>query len=73
MIYSNNKDFNKYIKSLIKSGAWVYSKNGKSKHSYLQHKTNGARCPVPFSPKGDKSALLNFQNQIKRLEGKHGS
>ncbi len=66
-VYSNNKDFNKFIKNLIKNGEWSFHDNGNSKHPYLQYKS-GCKMPVPRSPKGDAPALQNFKAAVRRIE-----
>ena len=67
MRFSNNKDFQTYIKSLVKSGDWKFTPKAHRKHGYLTH-VCGAKLVVPLSPKGDAPALKNFQAAARRIE-----
>lgn len=65
--YSSHKDYNQYIKKIIKSGYWEFSNNKRSKHAYLIFIPTQQKIPVPGSPKGDPAGLKNFKSAIARL------
>ena len=61
--YTNHKDMNKYIKSLIKSGKCDYQQG--RKHSKLVF-TNGRKLAVSSSP-SDCRAFENFKCDVKYI------
>lgn len=65
--YSSNKDYNQYIKKLLKSSFWEFYNNRKPKHAYLIFTPTQQKIPVPGSPKGDPAGLKNFKSAINRL------
>lgn len=67
MRFSNNKDFQTYIKSLVKSGDWKFTPKAHRKHGYLTHAC-GVKLPVPSSPHGDAAAFRNFKAAVRRIE-----
>lgn len=62
--YSNNKEINKIVKSLLREG---WTTMGKNKHLRIES-PNGTKMTVPFSP-SDVRAELNFKQQIRRITG----
>lgn len=66
-MYSTNKDFNRFVDSLVKSGKWSFIPKGGRKHAALKH-INGSMCPVPTSPGKHPRGLLNFRSMIRKIE-----
>lgn len=66
MVYSRNKEYNRYIRDLIVDGEWQFHTKGRGKHGYLEHIVTGRRCPVPFSPRGDSAGFENFKAMLRR-------
>ena len=62
--YSSNMDFNKIIRSAIRSGLWTFEQG--TKHGALRH-VNGHKQTIPHSP-SDFRALLNFKRDLLRME-----
>jgi len=60
--YSGDKDFNKLIRSTVKSKVWTFERG--SKHGALRN-ANGHKLMIPCSP-SDRRAILNFQRDLKR-------
>lgn len=65
--YSRNKDFDRYITRLIKTGKWTYIPQGRSKHAALRHE-NGGICPVPGTPASHQRSFPNFRSMTRRVE-----
>ena len=62
--YSNNKEINKIVKSLLREGWKTVHKN---KHLRIES-PNGEKMTVPFSP-SDVRAETNFRQQIRKITG----
>ena len=63
MKYTNDKDFNRAIRDLVREG-WTFEKGGK--HSKLRS-PSGSEIAVPGSP-SDWRALKNFQAFVKQVK-----
>jgi len=61
--FSNNKDINKFIKSLIRGEKWSCLRG--KKHPYL-YSPKGKRITVPSTP-SDYRAYQNFKKDIMRV------
>lgn len=66
MLYSSNKDFDRYIQKLVRSGQWSYIPQGRGKHGALRH-VSGTKCPVPRTPSNHRG-ILNFRCLIRKME-----
>lgn len=66
MRYSNNKDFQVYVKGLVSGGNWSFRTSGR-KHGILQHRS-GRKIPVPGTPGNHPRGLLNFKAQVRHVE-----
>ncbi len=64
--YSNNKDINKAVKELIRSG-WEPLSKTKGKHLKILA-PNGKWLTVPTSP-SDVRAVTNFKKQARQITG----
>ena len=64
--YSNDKDFNVYIRQLLGSGDWTFVSGGRSKHNCLIHR-NGRKCAIPCTPAKNVRGLQNFRAVIRRI------
>lgn len=67
MRYSNNKDFQVYVKGLVSGGNWSFRTSGR-KHGILQHRVSGRKIPVPSTPGNHPRGLLNFKAQVRHVE-----
>lgn len=67
MRFSNNKDFQTFVKSLVDSGIWTFTSKSRRKHGYLTHAC-GVKLPVPSSPHGDTTSFRNFKAAARRIE-----
>ena len=64
IVFSNQKDINKYVKRLLKHRPWVFVR--RSSHVILKHES-GRTLPVPFSP-SDRRAFLNFKQAVLAID-----
>lgn len=64
MRYNTNKDFNTYIRSLVKQG-WRYEAGGR--HCKLITPKGDRTVVVSFSP-SDHRAMLNFKRDVRQAQ-----